>query len=185
MERRKIVLLAMGVVVAGICAAIPFRREHVETPPIVSQAVEAFVPAPVAAAVAEATAPPPAPPIATPEVESSNPTNEPPVSAAVSAAVPPPSSPAAPAATTPSPPSNETPIAAVSSPLVSTPTVSPSRPQSWRRHRIKDGDTLAKLAQEYLGDPARESEIFAINRDALPDPAILPIGVWLRIPAAE
>jgi nucleoid-associated protein YgaU len=59
------------------------------------------------------------------------------------------------------------------------------RPQSWRRHRIRDGDTLAKLAQRYLGDPAREQEIYSLNQDVLPDPAILPIGAWLRIPYAD
>lgn len=52
----------------------------------------------------------------------------------------------------------------------------------WRRHKIKDGDTLAKLAQIYLDDPAREMEIFQSNRHVLQHPEILPIGKWLRIP---
>jgi nucleoid-associated protein YgaU len=60
-----------------------------------------------------------------------------------------------------------------------------SRPTTWRRHRIKDGDTLAKLAQIYLGDATREEEIFAFNRDVLADPEILPIARWLRIPPEE
>src|SRR5688500_13784284 len=53
-----------------------------------------------------------------------------------------------------------------------------ARFQAWRRHRIKDGDTLSKLAQTYLGDPAREAEIFALNRDVLASPDVLPIGRW-------
>jgi nucleoid-associated protein YgaU len=56
---------------------------------------------------------------------------------------------------------------------------------AWRKHRIKDGDSLSKLAQTYLGDAARESEIFALNRDVLASPDILPVGRWIRIPSED
>ncbi len=51
-----------------------------------------------------------------------------------------------------------------------------------RTHTIVDGDTLARLAERYLGSAARADEIFAYNRDVLPDAELLPIGAQLRIP---
>jgi nucleoid-associated protein YgaU len=59
-----------------------------------------------------------------------------------------------------------------------------SAPQSQqpRRHVIVDGDTLAALAERYLGSAARAGELFQANRDVLMDPQLLPIGVELRIP---
>lgn len=50
-------------------------------------------------------------------------------------------------------------------------------------HEIQNGDTLAKLAKRYLGDPSRGLEIFDLNRDKLTNPHLLPIGADLRIPA--
>jgi nucleoid-associated protein YgaU len=54
-----------------------------------------------------------------------------------------------------------------------------------RLHRIVDGDTLSKLAAEYLGGSERYLEIFALNRDILNNPDLLPIGKTLRIPSAD
>jgi len=51
-----------------------------------------------------------------------------------------------------------------------------------RTHVVVDGDSLAKLADRYLDDPALDDEIFRLNRDVLTDPDVLPIGVELRIP---
>lgn len=51
-----------------------------------------------------------------------------------------------------------------------------------RRHRIIDGDTLARLARKYLGDAGRAGEIFEANRDVLTTPAVLPLGVEIVIP---
>jgi len=51
-----------------------------------------------------------------------------------------------------------------------------------RTHRIVDGDTLARLAERYLGDPNRAGEIFQLNRQLLPSPKILPIGAVLQLP---
>jgi nucleoid-associated protein YgaU len=58
-----------------------------------------------------------------------------------------------------------------------------SRP-TLRRHRLTDGDTLERLAERYLGDAARTEEIFAINRDLLTAPDLLPLGKIIRIPPA-
>lgn len=49
-------------------------------------------------------------------------------------------------------------------------------------HTVVDGDTLAGLAERYLGSAARAEEIYRANRDVLADPALLPIGVELKIP---
>jgi nucleoid-associated protein YgaU len=51
-----------------------------------------------------------------------------------------------------------------------------------KTHRIADGDTLAKLAERYLGRADRSVEIFDYNRDVLRTPDVLPIGADLRIP---
>lgn len=52
-----------------------------------------------------------------------------------------------------------------------------------RRHTVADGDTLTKLAVEYLGRADRYLEIFEANRDLLTSPDLLPIGASLKIPA--
>jgi hypothetical protein len=53
------------------------------------------------------------------------------------------------------------------------------------QHRVADGDTLAKLAGRYLGNPARQLEIYELNRDVLPSPHALPIGTLLRMPRRD
>lgn len=52
----------------------------------------------------------------------------------------------------------------------------------WRKHRIVEGDTLATLAQRYLGEASRSGEIHVANLDRLANPEILPLGVTLLIP---
>jgi nucleoid-associated protein YgaU len=54
-----------------------------------------------------------------------------------------------------------------------------------RTHKIIDGDTLAALAQRYLGSTARADEIFEANRNVLSDPELLPIGAELKIPPID
>jgi len=49
-------------------------------------------------------------------------------------------------------------------------------------HTIVDGDTLPRLAERYLGDAQRADEIFEANRQRLPSPQLLPIGVKIVIP---
>ena len=51
-----------------------------------------------------------------------------------------------------------------------------------RAHKVVDGDTLAALAERYLGSSLRAGDIFEANRDVLFDPQLLPIGVELKIP---
>jgi LysM repeat protein len=52
------------------------------------------------------------------------------------------------------------------------------------RHVVKDGDTLAKIAERYLGDPNRAREIYELNQSQLSSPDLLPIGAELQIPTA-
>jgi len=61
--------------------------------------------------------------------------------------------------------------------------VAASTEDSMRTHKIVDGDTLASLAERFLGSSQRAKEIFDLNRDILLDPNLLPIGVVLKIPA--
>lgn len=51
-----------------------------------------------------------------------------------------------------------------------------------RSHTIIDGDTLEKLATRYLHDVHRSGEIYALNRDLLSSPDLLPIGAEVKIP---
>jgi len=51
-----------------------------------------------------------------------------------------------------------------------------------RTHKIVDGDTLAALAERFLGSPQRAGDIYEANRAVLFDPQLLPIGVELKIP---
>jgi nucleoid-associated protein YgaU len=57
-----------------------------------------------------------------------------------------------------------------------------SADETLRSHKIVDGDTLAALADRYLGSAARANEIFNANRDVLSNPELLPIGAELKIP---
>ena len=52
-------------------------------------------------------------------------------------------------------------------------------------HTILDGDTLASLAERYLGSSDRGAEIYEYNRDVLTSPDLLPIGKVLQIPPRE
>jgi nucleoid-associated protein YgaU len=51
-----------------------------------------------------------------------------------------------------------------------------------RRHRIAEGDTLARLAEKYLGSRDRYLVLFQANADVLFDPRLIPIGVEIVIP---
>jgi nucleoid-associated protein YgaU len=57
----------------------------------------------------------------------------------------------------------------------------PERPAP-REHVIVDGDTLAQLAEQYLGDANLYLEIFEFNQATLSTPDLLPIGTVLKIP---
>jgi nucleoid-associated protein YgaU len=61
----------------------------------------------------------------------------------------------------------------------------PETASSPATHKIIDGDSLALLAERYLGSASRAMEIYEANRDVLAHPEILPIGAELKIPRAD
>ncbi len=51
-----------------------------------------------------------------------------------------------------------------------------------RPYRVKDGDTLQKLSQKFLGDKNRYQEIFRLNKNKLRTADDLRTGMLIRIP---
>jgi nucleoid-associated protein YgaU len=49
-------------------------------------------------------------------------------------------------------------------------------------YTIRDGDDLTSIATRLYGHPGAAEAIWSANRDRLTDPAVLPIGLSLRIP---
>jgi LysM repeat protein len=49
-------------------------------------------------------------------------------------------------------------------------------------HTVVSGDTLSKLAKQYLGQPGSYMKIFEANKDQLKDPNVIKVGQKLRIP---
>ena len=49
-------------------------------------------------------------------------------------------------------------------------------------YTVKSGDTLSKIASEFLGDANAYMEIFNANRDQLSDPNLIKPGQVLKIP---
>ena len=63
--------------------------------------------------------------------------------------------------------------------------MAPPANETARTHTVVDGDTLASLAEHYLGSAARAQEIFQANRNLLSDPDLLPIGAELKLPSSK
>lgn len=49
-------------------------------------------------------------------------------------------------------------------------------------YTVKSGDSLSKLAKQYLGDAKRYMEIFNVNKDVLTNPDLIKIGQRLKLP---
>lgn len=49
-------------------------------------------------------------------------------------------------------------------------------------YRVRDGDDLAGIAARLYGHPNAAAAIHAANQDIIPDPALLPIGLEIRLP---
>jgi nucleoid-associated protein YgaU len=52
-------------------------------------------------------------------------------------------------------------------------------------HRIRDGDTLRKIAEKYFKNGDRWIEILDANRSILRDPEVLPVGKEIKIPESK
>ena len=79
-------------------------------------------------------------------------------------------------------PSQDDPLTLDAAPIDYRLPLPPGSKPATRIHKIVDGDTLAGLAEYYLGSADRQREMYEMNRQALSSPAALPIGVELRIP---
>ncbi len=87
----------------------------------------------------------------------------------------------------PSPPAQvqvKPPATISSRPQVSAPTrpAAAATTTGTRRHTIRPGDTLSKLAQQYYGNRAKWRDIFAANRDVMKSESDLKAGMVLKIP---
>jgi LysM repeat protein len=49
-------------------------------------------------------------------------------------------------------------------------------------YTVKSGDTLSKIAKEYLGSPNKYMDIFNINKDVLKNPDLIHAGQTIKIP---
>lgn len=50
-------------------------------------------------------------------------------------------------------------------------------------HTVSAGETLSKLAKQYLGDANRYMDLFNANKGTLTDPNMIKVGQRLNIPA--
>lgn len=64
----------------------------------------------------------------------------------------------------------------------SVPTKPTAAADAGRRHVVVKGDTLFSLAQKYYGNRSRWRDIYAANRDVLPNENALRLGMELQIP---
>ena len=76
----------------------------------------------------------------------------------------------------------------VSIPPVATPSTSrpaspaPAATPGPRKHTVRPGDTLSKLAQQYYNNRARWRDIFAANRNVMKSESDMKVGTELKIP---
>jgi len=79
-------------------------------------------------------------------------------------------------------PVKEAPVVQTATPTRPTrPTAKPAA-GSGRTHTVGKGDTLFSLAQKYYGNRAKWREIYAANRDVMPNETALKPGMQLKIP---
>jgi tetratricopeptide (TPR) repeat protein len=57
-----------------------------------------------------------------------------------------------------------------------------TRPAGARRHVVRPGDTLFKLAQQYYSNRSKWRDIYAANRDVMRSETDLKVGMELKIP---
>ena len=60
----------------------------------------------------------------------------------------------------------------------------PAAPPEAKTYTVQPGDTLSKLAKQFLGNANDYMKIFDANKDQLTDPNLIKVGQVLRIPKA-
>jgi nucleoid-associated protein YgaU len=54
--------------------------------------------------------------------------------------------------------------------------------QGFAVYKVRSGDTLSSIANQFYGDPSKFTIIFEANRDQLTNPNVIIVGQELRIP---
>lgn len=62
--------------------------------------------------------------------------------------------------------------------------VDPSKASAPRTYKVKQGDTLSRIAKEFYGNANDYMRIFNANKEQLKDPNQIQVGQELKIPAA-
>lgn len=52
-------------------------------------------------------------------------------------------------------------------------------------HKVVSGDTLGKIAKEYLGEAKKYMAVFNANKDQLSNPDLIKVGQELKIPFVD
>jgi LysM repeat protein len=60
--------------------------------------------------------------------------------------------------------------------------IQPENTDIYGIHTVRSGDTLSKLAKQYLGEAKRYMDIFNANKDVLTNPDMIKAGQALKIP---
>lgn len=82
----------------------------------------------------------------------------------------------------PAPVTPSRPAPARIAPAVTPPPAATTPAAGVRRHTVRPGDTLYKLAQQYYGNRAKWRDIYAANRDVMKSETDLKAGMSLKIP---
>lgn len=55
----------------------------------------------------------------------------------------------------------------------------------YHKHKVESGDTLGKIAKEYLGEAKKYMDVFNANKDQLSNPDLIKVGQELKIPFVD
>jgi nucleoid-associated protein YgaU len=179
-------MIALGVVLIGFCAALPFRQTPVVRQERAAIAKPVSLPlrradGPLAMVLPNETSPASglaadSPPSATATLPMASGLPNAPTRSETMNVAPPPAMPIAfhpisdelkPTSWKPTPPGADLPV------------VKP------RKYVLRDGDSLERLAERFLGNRARAEEIFAMNRHVLSREDLLPVGKEIVLPARK
>jgi LysM repeat protein len=74
------------------------------------------------------------------------------------------------------------PARATAAPTQPAPPLAATRAAAARKHTVRPGDTLSKLAQQYYNNRARWRDIYTANRNVMKSETDLKVGMELKIP---